>query len=88
LRSGLQWRNLLPLFRFADIYSVEFKKPYAKTSEPDIPDGLSVNDVSIYYEYSLAYVNYGGKKKNGQYFTPHGIASLMASYSRYFDNGI
>jgi len=54
----------------------------------NILGGLSITDIGVCYEYSLAYVNYGDKKQNGQYFTPEDVSALMAGYAKHFNKGV
>lgn len=39
---------------------------------------LSVGEISVLYEYSLAYVDRDSRKQEGQYFTPDDVAQVMA----------
>jgi hypothetical protein len=50
--------------------------------------GLSIGEVSILYEYSVAYEDSKARKSNGQYFTPDDVAKFMASYSHKFGEGV
>lgn len=47
-------------------------------------DGLSVGEISVLYEYSLAYVDHNKRKKEGQYFTPDDVAKVMAKKAQTF----
>jgi hypothetical protein len=49
---------------------------------------LSIGEVSILYEYSVAYENSKARKLNGQYFTPDDVAKFMVSYSDKFGDGV
>jgi hypothetical protein len=60
----------------------------AKILPFNILEGLSIGEVSILYEYSVAYENSKARKMNGQYFTPDDVAKFMASYSASFGEGI
>jgi len=60
----------------------EFKD--AKIQEYDFIKDLSVGEISVLYEYSLAYVNRDKRKKEGQYFTPDDIAQIMAKRAALF----
>jgi len=51
-------------------------------------DGLSIGEISILYEYSVALENHKSRKTKGQYFTPDDVASFMASFSKEFEQGI
>lgn len=50
--------------------------------------GLSLGQISIMYEYSLAYVNPSSRKSSGQYFTPDDVALWMAKQSESFPEGV
>ena len=62
-----------------------FKK--TKILPVNILEGLSIGEVSILYEYSVAKLNSKSRKSNGQFFTPDDVAEFMASYSTKFGNG-
>ena len=64
----------------------EFKK--AKQLPVDYLEGLSIGEVSILYEYSMAKSDSKSRKSNGQFFTPDDVSDLMASYSRDFGSGV
>ena len=66
--------------------SDEFKK--AQILSQNILEGLTIGEVSILYEYSVAKSNSKSRKSNGQFFTPDDVASFMASYSKNFGTGI
>jgi hypothetical protein len=53
----------------------------------DLLKGLSIGEVSILYEYSVAKSNSKSRKSNGQFFTPDDVADFMASYSSEFGSG-
>lgn len=56
--------------------------------DKDYLNGLTVGQVSIVYEYSLAHVDPDSRKESGQYFTPDDVAQWMAKHSEKFDNGV
>lgn len=60
----------------------EFKN--VKIQQFDFLDGLSVGEISVLYEYSLAYVNHDKRKQEGQYFTPDDVAQVMAKKTLTF----
>ena len=64
----------------------EFKK--AKQLPVDYLESLSIGEVSILYEYSMAKSDSKSRKSNGQFFTPDDVSDLMASYSRDFGSGV
>ncbi len=64
----------------------EFEK--AKILPTNLLGELSIGEVSILYEYSVAKSNSKSRKSNGQFFTPDDVASFMASYSNKFGTGI
>lgn len=44
----------------------------------DFIKDLTVGEISVLYEYSLAYVDRDKRKQEGQYFTPDDVAQVMA----------
>ncbi len=48
---------------------------------PNLLENLSIGEISVLYEYSLAYNNHESRKSNGQYFTPDDVAELMAKFA-------
>ena len=60
----------------------------AKILKKDIIDGLSVGEISVLYEYSVATLNSRSRKSNGQFFTPDDVAKFMATFSKVFSPGI
>lgn len=54
----------------------------------DLLDGLSIGEVSVLYEFSLAIVNHEARKESGQFFTPDDVAQFMASFSKEFPAGV
>lgn len=50
----------------------------------DFIDKLSVGEISVLYEYSLAYINREKRKEDGQYFTPDDVAQVMAKKALSF----
>ena len=66
--------------------SKEFEK--AKILPANLLGDLSIGEVSILYEYSVAKTNSKSRKSNGQFFTPDDVARFMASYSNKFGIGI
>ncbi|MBI4215547.1 MAG: N-6 DNA methylase [Parcubacteria group bacterium] len=53
----------------------------------DFIDGLTVGEISVLYEYSLAYVDRDKRKQEGQYFTPDDVAQVMAKKTLAFPEG-
>lgn len=57
--------------------------------EEDFLEGLSVGQVSILYEFSLARIDKASRKASGQYFTPDDVAAFLAHQTRLFpDTGV
>ncbi|MBI2623704.1 MAG: N-6 DNA methylase [Candidatus Liptonbacteria bacterium] len=50
----------------------------------DFIEGLTVGEISVLYEYSLAYVDRDKRKQEGQYFTPDDVAQVMAKKTLSF----
>lgn len=52
--------------------------------QKDLLAGLSVGNISVLYEYSLAYVDTKSRKDAGQFFTPDDVAIRLATFSESF----
>jgi len=50
----------------------------------DFIKDLTVGEISVLYEYSLAYVDRDKRKQEGQYFTPDDVAKVMAKKALTF----
>ena len=48
---------------------------------------LSIGDVSVLYEYSVAFADSESRKSNGQFFTPDDVAIYMAEQCKAFGDG-
>jgi len=59
----------------------------AKLLPTNYLENLSIGEVSILYEYSVAKSNSKSRKSNGQFFTPDDVADFMATYSIKFGTG-
>jgi hypothetical protein len=66
--------------------AVEFKG--VKRLEEDLLSELTVGEIGILYEFSLAYTDPKSRKESGQYFTPDDVAQWMASHALEFGKGI
>ena len=53
----------------------------------DLLDGLHMDERSVLYEYSLAYVDRADRKASGQFFTPDDVARFLASRAARFAPG-
>lgn len=62
--------------------SEEFKN--AEILAYDFIGKLSVGEISVLYEYSLAYTDPDKRKQEGQYFTPDDVAQVMAKKAANF----
>ena len=51
-------------------------------------EGLTIGEISVLYEYSVALINSKSRKSNGQFFTPDDVAKFMAKFSKDFGAGI
>lgn len=58
------------------------------TLDEDLIGTLSIGEIGVLYEYSVAYVDAGSRKDNGQFFTPDDVAILMARKSLEFNLGV
>lgn len=56
--------------------------------ESDMLDGLSVGEVGVLYEYSVARVDGSGRKERGQYFTPDDAAQFIVRQTAGFPAGV
>ena len=86
------WRSILAThikgvkkFQYV-LDSDEFKG--VKFLDNDVLLGLSIGEVGVLYEYSVARVNSESRKSNGQFFTPDDVAKFMAGFSRKFPDGV
>jgi hypothetical protein len=66
--------------------SKEFKN--VKSLEVDILSDLSIGEISVLYEYSVAICDSESRKSNGQFFTPDDVAEYMARSSKDFGAGV
>lgn len=51
----------------------------------DLLEGLSIGELSVLYEYSVASNDSDQRKTNGQFFTPDDVARFMAGFASQFD---
>jgi hypothetical protein len=54
----------------------------------DILSGLTVGEIGLFYEFSLAYVDMGSRADQGQYFTPDDVAKFMVTHAKEFMDGV
>jgi hypothetical protein len=59
-----------------------------KKRESNLIANLSIGDVSVLYEYSVAIADSESRKSNGQFFTPDDVAIYMAGQSKKFGDGV
>lgn len=86
------WKRLLvthltAVSGFDDI----LKSPQFSKQSPldeNLLEGLSVGEISVLYEYSVALSDPNSRKDNGQFFTPDDVADFMARYSSEFPSGV
>ncbi|WP_395639661.1 N-6 DNA methylase [Pseudolysinimonas sp.] len=57
------------------------------TWQLDLLDGLQMDERSVLYEYSLAYVDRVDRKASGQFFTPDDVARFLADRATTFPDG-
>lgn len=62
--------------------AAEFKN--VETYFEDLLEELTIGEIGVLYEYSLAFMNPSSRKEAGQYFTPDDVAQWMASLSKKF----
>ena len=89
----LTWKSILKTLivsldkKFSYILNDEFFQE-AQVLDTNYIKDLSVGEIGVLYEYSLAYVNPESRKESGQYFTPDDIAQLMTNYVADFKDGV
>lgn len=59
-----------------------------KKRESNLISELSIGEISVLYEYSVAFADSESRKSNGQFFTPDDVALYMAENSKTFGEGI
>ena len=59
-----------------------------KLLDVDILSDLSIGEISVLYEYSVAICDSESRKSNGQFFTPDDVAEYMALCSKDFGAGV
>jgi hypothetical protein len=86
------WVNLLATHISSDkrlayiLKSPELKG--AKILKTDLLDDLSIGEVSVIYEYSVASLDSKSRKSDGQFFTPDDVAIFMSSFISKFPEGV
>ena len=66
--------------------SPEFKS--VKPAKDNLLKNLTIGEIGVLYEYSVAYLDPSSRKENGQYFTPDDVAIFMAKEAAKFPSGI
>ncbi len=64
----------------------EFKG--AKILKSDLLENLSIGEISVIYEYSVASLDSKSRKSDGQFFTPDDVAIFMSRFSSKFPKGV
>lgn len=59
-----------------------------KPAKARLLEGLSIGEVSILYEYSIAYADHKARKGDGQFFTPDDVALFLVKETRGFPDGV
>ena len=93
-KMGIQaaWMNILATHvkeagnHFAYILENSFFDDHVLLQENLIAD-LTIGEIGILYEYSVALVDAGARKSNGQFFTPDDVALLMVGQTKVFPTG-
>jgi len=69
-----------------DLLYILNEKEFSNTEIQDFDflANLSVGEISVLYEYSLAHVDRDKRKQEGQYFTPDDVAQVMAKKAATF----
>lgn len=87
------WANILvaKIKNSGEKYKYILEDPFFSDTDNihiDLLEGLTIGEISILYEYSLAYNNKDKRQEEGQYFTPDDVAQLMSKKSDIFPKGI
>ncbi len=86
------WLSLLATHLIANpqfTYILESKHfANVKIMDVDILSDLSIGEISVLYEYSVAVCDSESRKSNGQFFTPDDVAEYMAKCSKEFGRGV
>lgn len=56
--------------------------------ESNLIADLTIGDIGVLYEYSVAFADSESRKSNGQFFTPDDVAIYMAEKSKSFGDGV
>jgi hypothetical protein len=56
--------------------------------DENLLQNLTIGEISVLYEYSMARFDSSSRKSNGQFFTPDDVAQFMASFAPKFGPGI
>jgi hypothetical protein len=59
-----------------------------KKIKVDLINGLTIGEIGVLYEYSIARNDSDSRKSNGQFFTPDDVAIYMAEQANSFGEGI
>lgn len=86
-RHGIEhtWKSLL-YTHAAVTHSQKLDTNFTIFAE-DVLKDLSIGNISVLYEFSLAHVNVQGRKKEGQFFTPDDVALKMVDFTSQFPPG-
>ena len=86
-RHGIEhtWKSLL-YTHAAVTHSQKLDTNFTIFAE-DVLKDLSIGNISVLYEFSLAHVNVQNRKKEGQFFTPDDVALKMVDFTSQFPPG-
>lgn len=59
-----------------------------KSRESNLIADLSIGEIGVLYEYSVAIADSESRKSNGQFFTPDDVANYMAEQAKSFEKGV
>lgn len=79
--AGLLKANIVGKSQFEYILEGPFFTAAPKFSE-DILKELTIGEIGILYEYSVAFLDPNQRKENGQFFTPDDVAMLMVKFAK------
>src|SRR3989338_2224107 len=87
------WKRILAarLMSAGENYSYVLQSESFQKIEPamqDILAHMTIGEVSVAYEYALAYNDRASRKREGQFFTPDDVAQFLARQEQHFDQNL
>jgi len=93
-RNGIEktWKSILAThLQDKSDYQYILKHTMFKSQKilpTDVIRDLSIGEIGVLYEYSVAHGSVENRKSNGQFFTPDDVAEFMASHSLKLSEGV